>query len=247
MKKVSIITVVYNAADTIADTIESVLSQRYGSIEYIVIDGGSGDGTLDVLAHYSSKIDVLISEPDGGIYHAMNKGLELATGDIVGFINADDFLHDETCIEDVVNKFGRGIDAVYGDKIYVHRQNKNKIIRHWKAGPFDQKKYKSGWMTPHLSTYIDIELYKRHGGFNLEFQIAADYELMLRLFYKENAVVEYVPRTIACMRVGGVSNRSLKNILFSNYEVLKSWWVNDLKVSPFIIILKPLSKIKQYL
>ena len=245
--KVSIITVVYNNNKTISDAIESVINQSYKNIEYIVIDGGSTDGTVDVVKDYGSRIDKFISEPDNGIYDAMNKGVRLATGDVIGFINSDDLLNSEDCIECIVKRFVEsGADIVYGDKVYVASNNISKQLRYWKAGVFARNNYKKGWMTPHLSTYIKKDLYVKYGDFRSDFKIAADYELMFRFIYKHKVKVCYLPKVIAKMRVGGVSNSSLKNILLSNYEVYRSWGLNGFKVSPLIILQKPIRKLKQF-
>lgn len=246
MLKISIITVVRNNQNTIGEAIDSVLNQTYSNIEYIVIDGKSTDGTIAVIESYGSKISKFLSEKDNGLYDAMNKGLMLATGDVIGFINADDMLNDKYCIEQIVNTFeSTTTDVVYGDKIYINPLDSKKVVRFWKAGPFDLKNYKKGWMTPHLSTYIKKSLYDKHGGFRDDFKIAADYELMLRFIYKNKAKVKYLPITIAKMRAGGLSNGSLKNIAISNFEVYKSWKVNGMNISPFIIIAKPLRKLVQ--
>lgn len=244
--KVSIITVVYNNKDTISDTIESVLNQTYQDIEFIVIDGLSSDGTLDVIKRYEKRISKVLSEEDSGIYDAMNKGISVSSGEVIGFINADDMLYSNQCIEKLMHHFNDDYDVVYGDKIYVDRNDTSKLIRYWKAGSFDKNKYRYGWMTPHLSTYIKREVYEKNGGFDLRFKIAADYELMLRFLYKNNLKVKYHPEVIAKMRAGGVSNNSFLNIIISNYEVYKSWKVNNLKVSLLIILTKPISKIKQF-
>ena len=246
--KISIITVVRNNKDTIKDTINSVLNQTYKKIEYIIIDGASIDGTVEIVQSYGDKISKFLTEPDNGIYDAMNKGLNIASGDVIGFINADDMLNTDDCIESIVRVFKENpVEIVYGDKVYVSPKNITKQVRYWKAGEFDKEKYKKGWMTPHLSTYIKKELYDKYGGFRGDFKIAADYELMLRFIYKNNAEIKYIPKVIAKMRAGGVSNGSLVNILISNYEVYKSWKVNNLKISPLIIFQKPISKIKQIL
>ncbi len=245
--KVSIITVVWNNKETIKDAIDSVLNQTYEDIEYIIVDGASTDGTVDVVKEYGAKITKFISEVDNGLYDAMNKGIQQATGDIIGFINADDMLNSLDCIEAIVEKFQlEKLDVVYGDKIYVDPNDVTRQLRYWRAGEFNKSNYKRGWMTPHLSTYIKKELYDKYGGFRNDFKIAADYELMLRFIYKNNAKVKYLPKVIAKMRAGGVSNSSFKNIAISNYEVYKSWKINNLTVSPFIMFQKPLSKIKQY-
>lgn len=244
--KVSIITVVFNNEKTISDTIKSVLNQTYHDIEYIIVDGKSTDDTLKIIKSYGSKINIVISEKDYGIYDAMNKGVAIASGDVIGFINADDMLYDKHCIKKIINNFNEDIDVVYGDKTYVNRNDKSKLVRYWKAGNFEKKKYKYGWMTPHLSTYIKKKIYDRYGAFDTRFKIAADYELMLRFFYKNNLKIKYIPEIIVKMRVGGISNNSFLNVVTSNYEAYKSWKVNGLKVSPLIMILKPMTKLRQF-
>lgn len=245
--KVSIITVCFNSAQTLQGTIDSVILQDYTDIEYIVVDGGSVDGTKELIMANLDYIDKYISEPDEGIYDAMNKGLKLASGDVIGFINADDFLASSDCISSIVSRFQASTASiVYGDKIYVHPSNIDIIQRYWRAGEYERKNYSKGWMPPHLSTYIKKEVYDKYGVFRLDLTIAADYELLLRFIYKNNVHPNYLPKVIAKMRSGGVSNHSIKNIIVSNLEVYKSWMLNGLTVPLSIIIMKPLRKIKQY-
>ena len=246
MLKVSIITISYNSAKTLGETIKSVLEQSYVDLEYIIIDGQSADTTVEIIKSYGDRISTYVSEKDDGIYDAMNKGVSLARGDIIGFINSDDKLNSEDCIWEIVKVFQvNDCDVVYGDKIYTDSKNTNRVIRYWKAGEYDRSNFEKGWMPPHLSTYIRKELYDKYGKFRTDFKIAADYELLFRFMYKHNAKSKYLPKVIARMRAGGISNKSIKNILISNYEVYKSWKVNGLSVSPLIIVRKPISKIMQ--
>jgi len=248
MVKVSIITISYNNATAIAETIESVIKQSYSNIEYIIVDGKSVDNTVGIIKSYGSKINKFISEKDGGIYDAMNKGIRLAEGEIIGFINADDKLNSNNCISEIVNFFQmHDLDIVYGDKIYTKNNDPDKIVRYWKAGEYNRKNFKKGWMPPHLSTYIKTIFYQKHGIFRTDFRIAADYELLFRFMYKYKAKTKYLPMVIARMRIGGISNKSIKNILVSNYEVYKSWKINGFRISPFIIARKPISKVTQLL
>jgi glycosyltransferase involved in cell wall biosynthesis len=248
MAKVSIITISYNNSKTIAETIESVIKQTYKNIEYIIVDGKSVDNTVGIIKSYGASITKFISEKDSGIYDAMNKGIMLARGDIIGFINADDKLNSDNCISEIVNVFqADDLDIVYGDKIYTKNNNTDKIVRYWKAGEYNRKNFKRGWMPPHLSTYIKASFYQKHGKFRTDFRIAADYELMFRFMYKYKAKSKYLPMVIARMRIGGISNKSIKNILVSNYEVYKSWKINGFHISPFIIARKPISKVTQLL
>lgn len=243
--KVSIITVVYNNAKTIADAIESVLHQDYPHIEYIVIDGMSSDGTIEIIKSYGDKIDVFVSEKDKGLYDAINKGIKLATGDVVGLINSDDALYSTDCVSAIVRQFQKTeAEIVYGDKVY-YNEDLSEIRRYWKSGNLDLRKYKKGWMPPCLSTYIKRSVYNKYGLFRDDLKIAADYELLFRFIYVNRVKTVYLPKVIAKMREGGVSNASFKNILKSNLEVYKSWQLNGLRVSPLIIILKPLSKLLQ--
>ena len=243
MLKVSIITVTYNSSKTLDETIKSVLAQSYDAIEYIIIDGQSVDSTVEIIKSYGDRISKYISEKDNGIYDAMNKGVSTAKGDIIGFINSDDKLNSNDCIAEIIKVFQvHNCDVVYGDKIYTKPNNTDKIVRYWKAGEYNKNNFKKGWMPPHQSTYIKRDFYEKYGKFRTDFKIAADYELLLRFMYKYNAKSKYLPKTIAKMRAGGISNKSLKNILISNYEVYKSWRVNGYIISPFIIVRKPVSK-----
>jgi glycosyltransferase len=245
--KVSIITVVYNNKDTIKDAIESVLNQTYKNIEYIIIDGGSNDGTVEIIRSYGNKIDKFISEKDNGIYDAMNKGIKLATGDIVGILNSDDFYASNDIIEKVVNEFiEKKVDSVYGDLVYVDAKNTDKIVRYWKSKPFKEGLFKKGWHPAHPTFFVKKEIYDKYGIFNLDFKIAADYELMLRFLEKCKISSSYIPEIFVKMRVGGESNQSIKNIIKANIESYKAWKANDLKIHPFRMFAKPLSKVFQY-
>jgi glycosyltransferase len=245
--KVSIITVVYNNKDTIKDAIESVLNQTYKNIEYIIIDGGSIDGTVEIIKSYGNKIDKFISEKDNGIYDAMNKGIKLATGDIVGILNSDDFYASNDIIEKVVNEFKeKKVDSVYGDLVYVNAKNTDKIVRYWKSKPFKEGLFKKGWHPAHPTFFVKKEIYDKYGIFNLDFKIAADYELMLRFLEKYKISSSYISEIFVKMRVGGESNQSIKNIIKANIESYKAWKVNDLKISSIRMFAKPLSKVFQY-
>ena len=246
--KVSIVTICYNNGESIKQTIDSVLSQDYHNIEYVIIDGASTDSSMEVISSYGERIAKVISEPDKGIYDAMNKGVDNCTGDIVGLVNSEDMLNSPDCISEIVKVYKEtGADIVYGDLIVVKPEAQDKVIRYWRTGEFNRDAFRKGWMSPHMATYIKKSLYDKHGGFRLDMKISADYELMLRFMYKHNAKCVYLPKIVIKMLAGGVSNNSLKNYWTSNYEVYKSWKVNDMKVSPFIIFRKPLSKVFQFL
>lgn len=245
--KVSIITVVYNGAEHIRDCIEAVVNQSYAAIEYIIVDGGSTDGTVDIVKSYGTKIARFVSEPDKGLYDAMNKGLRMATGDIIGILNADDFFRHSRVIDNVVNCFRQtGSDAVYGDLIYVDRTNTQLIKRYWQAGSYYKNAFLWGWMPGHPSFFARRELYEWYGLFRLDLKSAADYELLLRFIYKHGAKLAYLNEVITVMRVGGISNSTLNNRLRANREDRLAWKLNDLKPYFFTLWLKPLRKIGQY-
>lgn len=246
--KVSIITVVWNNADTIKDAIESVLNQTYKNIEYIIVDGGSTDGTIEVIQSYGNKISKFISEKDEGIYDAMNKGIKLATGDIVGILNSDDFYKSNDVIETVVREFmSKDIDCLYGDLEYVDKNDTSKVIRYWKSNPYKEGLFQKGWHPPHPTFFVKREIYYKYGMFNTNFKIAADYELMLRFLEKYKIKSSYIPKVLVRMRLGGASNRNLINIIKANIECYKAWKVNNLSVNPIsILIAKPFSKLLQY-
>lgn len=246
--KVSIITVCFNSQNTIEQTIISVLGQSYKNIEYIIIDGNSTDNTLAIIQKYASKITTLVSEKDNGIYDAMNKGIALATGEIIGILNSDDVYAYNDAILDVVNKINETkANALYADLVYVHKNNLFKIKRYWKSGLYKHSKFKWGWMPPHPTVFIKKHVYEKFGNFNLELKSAADYEFMLRIFYKEKIIPAYLEKVITKMRTGGESNANLKNRIKANNEDRKAWKINN--INPFWLTLyfKPLRKVPQFL
>lgn len=246
--KISIITVVYNNASTIADTIKSVNNQTYKNIEYIIIDGASTDGTLDIIRSSQHNITKLISEPDKGLYHAMNKGIALATGDIIGILNADDIYESKDSLSQVIQKFKEtDADAVYGNLVYVDAHDIIKVIRKWEAGEYKPNAFKMGWMPPHPAFFTKKNIYSTFGNFNTELKIAADYELMLRLIHKNNIKLSYLSKTIVRMRIGGISNSGLYTRIKVFREDILAWKLNGLKPSYLTLIMKRLSKISQFI
>lgn len=247
MIKVSVVTVTYNSAETIEDTINSVINQDYGNIEYIIIDGVSKDNTLQIVDKYKHKIAKVISEKDGGIYDAISKGINLATGEIVVALNSDDMYASTDVISKVVEVFkNTHAEAVYGDLNYVDRIDTSKVIRKWKAGNYKKGYFVKGWMPPHPTFFVKKHCYQKYGTFNLSLKSAADYELMLRFIHVHEIKVAYIPKLIVNMRAGGQSNVSFKNRFKANREDRKAWEINGLKPGMFTLIRKPLSKIKQY-
>lgn len=245
--KVSVITVCFNAASTICDTIESVLSQNYPEIEYIVVDGASTDGTVDIVRSYGKRITKFISEPDDGIYDAMNKGIKLAEGDIVAILNADDFYVDSSVISKIVKTFQKsGADIVYGDIVIVDPNNTARVVRYWKAGEYRPGSFKWGWHPPHPAFFVKRDIYKRYGVFDLEFKrVAADYEIMVRFMERYGVKSTYLPEVLVKMRAGGKSTKNFWNILIGNWESYRALKKNNIKINPLFLFLKPMRKLLQ--
>ena len=245
--KISIITISYNAAETIEKTITSVTAQDYSNIEYIIQDGGSSDSTLDIVKKYQSKIAKVNSEKDNGLYDAINKAIDCCTGDIIGLIHADDFYIDNHVIAKVAQLFNKTkADAVYADLYYVERENTDVIKRKWKSGIYSDGMFLNGWMPPHPTFFVRKDVYQKHGKFNLQLKSAADYELMLRFIHKHKIKLAYLPEYIVKMRVGGLSNQSVNNRVKANNEDRKAWELNGLKPRFYTLYLKPLRKIAQF-
>lgn len=245
--KVSIVTVILDNHRLVRDAIDSVLAQTYSNIEYIIIDGESKDGSLEVIRSYGKKIHVVLSEPDKGIYDAMNKGLALATGDIIGFLNSDDFYADPNVISNVVSMFDQhDVQAVYGDLDYVSLHNKGQVIRKWRSGTYDVNNFYRGWMPPHPTFFAQKAVYSLFGGYNTQLYSSADYELMLRMGLLHRIKMHYIPKVMVKMRMGGQSNRSFKNRLLAHLEDRKVWRILNLTPRYYTLWLKPIRKIVQY-
>ena len=246
MMKISVITVCYNASETIDHCIKSVRSQNYPAIEHIIIDGGSTDGTMELLGQYRDQVARCVCEPDAGIYDAMNKGIRLATGDVVGCLNSDDFYADDRVISDVASVFNDcEIDCCYSDLEYVDYRNTEKVVRHWKSRPFSRGLFKTGWHPPHPTFFARRDMYTKYGLFDLDLNISADYEIMLRFLERYGVKSYYIPRVLVKMRIGGISNRSLKQLFKANIQCCQAWKKNGFRISLFTAIRKPLSKLLQ--
>jgi glycosyltransferase len=245
--KLSIITVSLNSAATIENTINSVLGQTYSDIEYIIIDGGSTDGTLGIVNKYRSRISKLVSKKDGGIYEAMNKGIELATGEMVGILNSDDVYASNETIKTVMNMFIESrVDCVWGDLVYVDKNDSNKIVRNWKSSAYQSGSFQKGWHPPHPTFFVRRSIYEKYGSFRTDLNTSADYELMLRFLERYRISSSYIPQVLVKMRNGGQGNRSYYNLIRANIGSYRAFKLNGLKVSPLFMIQKPLSKVGQF-
>jgi len=244
--KVSVITVTYNSGSTVKDTLQSVKNQSYDNIEHIIVDGLSSDNTMDIINQFDS-VSKVISEKDNGIYDAMNKGLDLATGDIIAILNSDDFYASDKIIENVVAVMQKtDTDSVYGDLKFVDPVNTEKVVRTWIAGYFSRNNFLYGWMPPHPSFFVKAELYKKFGNFDTTFRSSADYELMLRFLYGNNVTTQYLNEVLVYMRTGGQSNMNFKSRIKANREDHRAWKKNNLKPKFYTTILKPIRKIEQF-
>ena len=245
--KFSLVTVSYNSEATIRDTIESVVGQTHPDIEYLIIDGGSKDSTVRIAEEYRERIAVLVSERDNGIYDGMNKGIRRATGDVIAFINSDDFYADCDVIARVNAALeSSGADCLYADLDYVHRVDTARVIREWRSKAFVPGDFRRGWHPAHPTFFVKRAVFERLGGFDEELRISADYELMLRFLEAGRIRATYLPSVLVKMRDGGESNRSLMNILKANIECYRSFGKNNLRASPLVMIRKPMSKLAQF-
>lgn len=244
--KISVITIVFNAKDTIKKCIESVIGQDYNDIEYIIIDGGSTDGSLQIINQYKSQIKVLISEPDQGIYDAMNKGIRLATGAIVGMLNADDFFADQEVITAIATGFSENApDVIYGNLDYIN--SSGTIIRRWKSHRCGRNSFNRGFMPPHPTFYCKRDLFEKYGFYSLEYGSAADYELMVRFMHRFRVSIFYLNRVMVKMRLGGVSNGNLKGRVKAWSSDLRAMRKNGIRFPLVALLLKPARKLGQYL
>lgn len=244
--KISVITAVRNGRATLAGALDSTLAQEYPDKEPIVVDGASTDGTLELIRHYEGRLAQVVSEPDRGIYDALNKGLQLATGDVVGFLHADDLYADAEVLGRIAAAFADpAVEAVYGDLVYASMEDTGRVIRYWRAGEYRPGRLRWGWMPPHPTLYLRRALYERHGGFDLQYRIAGDYDLMLRVLSRLTGRVVYLPQVLVRMRVGGTSNRSLPEILRKSWEDYRALRANRMG-GVGALAWKNLSKVPQF-
>ncbi|MDC1302903.1 glycosyltransferase [Pelagibacterales bacterium] len=244
--KVSIITSIFNNKTFIGDSIKSVLSQSYQNIEYIIIDGGSKDGSQDIINTLITNETIFISEQDEGIYNALNKGINLASGEIIGILHSDDLFENSDVVKDIVDNFiTYNADITYSDLLYISKKNKKKIIRRWKAGEFQYENLKHGWMLPHTTLFLKKEVYLNFGLFNEVYEISSDYDLMIRILKSKKLVIKYIPKYHVLMRVGGKSNNSIYNIIrkmTEDYRIIKKNQIGGIMT----LVKKNINKISQF-
>lgn len=246
--KVSIITVCYNSAETIEQTIKSVLMQTYDNIEYIIVDGKSSDGTMNIVNRHQNGIAKVVSEKDNGIFDAFNKGVGLASGEITTILNSDDFYIKKDAIEKVVELFQeKEVDSVYADLVCVNWDDTDKITRYVRSGEYHPRRFEFGWMPTHPTFFVRREAYEKYGNFNTWMKISNDYELILRFLYKHKLSAAYLPEVILKMREGGNSSGSLITRYKANMEDRQSWKVNKLKAPFYAMYMKPLRKLPQFI
>ncbi|MBV4357859.1 glycosyltransferase family 2 protein [Pinibacter aurantiacus] len=244
--KISIITATYNSSATVADTLNCIRQQTYDQVEHIIVDGLSKDNTLEIVKGYP-HVTTVVSEKDKGLYDAMNKGLTLANGEVIGILNSDDIYVDKDVLMKVANVFANeNVDVCYADLQYVHQHDLNKVIRTWKSGKLKTRSFYRGWMPPHPTVFVRRKVYDKVGNFNLALKSAADYELMLRIFVKNHFQVHYLPEIIVKMRAGGMSNASFLHRIRANKEDREAWRINGLEPRFYTLYLKPIRKITQF-
>ena len=245
--KITIITVSYNAAKTIGDTLRSVREQSYQQIEHIVIDGGSTDQTLDIVAAEGTHVAKVVSEKDEGLYDAMNKGLALATGDVVGFLNSDDVFANADVLTAVAQAMVEpSTDACYGDLVYVAPDDTRKVIRYWRSREYERGLFERGWVPAHPTFYARRELYERFGGFDLRLGLAADFDVLLRLIGVHGITTTYIPHVLVRMRLGGASNESLPSVIRQNVDIARAFRKYGWKVGMKPFVFKMMLRISQF-
>ena len=244
--KISIITCALNSSDTIKKTIKSVQMQSYKNIEHLIIDGGSTDKTLETINKVKDKKLILFSSSDKGIYYALNKGIKLSNGNVVGILHSDDFYRNQKILKIVVDVFKRTrADLVYGDLLYVKKKYPFQILRYWKSNIYSKDKIFKGWMPPHSTVFIKKKIFDKIGLYKTNYKISSDYDFLVRIFSCKNIIKYYIPKVLIHMRTGGMSNRSFKNLIiksFEDYQIIKSNKIGGF----FTLLNKNFSKLHQF-
>ena len=244
--KISLITATHQCGSTVGDCLDSVAAQTHADVQHVVIDGASTDGTMAAIERHRGRVSTILSEPDGGIYDALNKGLALCTGEVIGVLHGDDTLADERVLERIAAAFADpAVVACYGDLVYVAKDDPGRVVRYWRAGEYSESRLRLGWMPPHPTFYARRSVYQRLGGFDQSLRIAADYNAMLAILLAMTGTVAYLPEVLVRMRLGGVSNRSLANLLRKSREDL--WVIHRHGIGGIgTLICKNLSKLGQF-
>ena len=250
--KITLITATFNSEKNITDCLRSVAEQSFSNIEHIIIDGGSTDKTPDIVKSFQG-VSRWISEPDNGIYDALNKGIQLATGDIIGFLHSDDMLAFPDTLQNIINIYNAAnnnretVHGVYGNLIFTDSQNTDKIVRTWQSKPFNRKNVKYGWMPPHPTLFLRKEVYEKHGYFDTSFKIAGDYNFVLKIMLDKDLNLKFVPKIIIRMRTGGASTGSIKGIILKSREDIRALHNNGFKYPLAVLAVKNLRKLPQLL
>lgn len=246
--KVTVITVCYNSCRTLQRTLQSVVDQDWPNIQHVVIDGGSTDGSLEILEHFRSHLDCMVSEKDSGIYDAMNKGLARANGDIICFLNADDWYASDKVLSDVASKMqAYNLDALMGDVSFFHERNPNKVVRRYRSDRFSPARLAWGWMPAHPALFLHKDVVSRVGGFKTGYRVAGDFEFIIRVFHANNLNYQYLPRVLVCMQTGGASTGGWGSKILLNQEVLRACRENGLQTNMFRILSKyPLKLLEMF-
>jgi len=245
--KISIITVCFNAADTLGDTLDSVAAQNYSNVEHIIVDGGSVDATEEVVNNKGWRVAVWRSESDRGVYDGMNKGLLLASGEVIGFLNADDvYIHSDVLARVAATLADPVIDACYANLVYVERKQTSRVVRHWTSQNYTPGLFEKGWMPAHPTFFVRKSVYERLGGFNLRYRLQSDFDLALRFIGIHKIKTRYIPEVWVRMRMGGMSNNSIRNVIRGNIEAYLSCRANGLNVPPWFILNKVFSRLPQF-
>lgn len=245
--KISVITVTYNSAATLADTLDSVLAQDYPEVEHVLVDGASKDSTVEIIRRYP-HVQNWISEPDKGLYDAINKGIRMATGDIIGILNSDDFFPRKDILSTIAQQFEQqAVDAVYGDIAFVHPGDLERVVRHYSAKRFHPGRFAYGFMPPHPSFYVRRERYQQLGVYQTDYKIAADYELLMRFLYRNKIPAAYIPEVLVYMRTGGVSNENLMSRVKLNQEIIRACKENGVDTNMVTLSFKYFTKIFEFI